>query len=213
MATVLFNPTHKLDKKFQESLDGFYMGRKIDVGPGKKVKVQDGAARHLLNELGPRGLISLDYDDAGNEEERAKEGLERNRAFKIKQLNDFNEKNAARKHRGLEYLWPTVTIKLYAEEIGVKLVESYQIDDAQLQEVQRLKGENTALKEQMTEMNEKMTQILDQLAKPETETETKSDAEPEKVNPVLDTILNEDEKDQEGPLTKEGKRDKRFRGG
>lgn len=171
MAVVLFNPTHKLEEKFQESLDGFYMGKKIEVGPGKKVKVQDAAARHLLNELGPRGLISLDYDDAGKEEERAKEGLERNRAFKVKQLNDFNEKNSARKHRGLEYLWPADHIKLYAEEIGVKLVESYQVDDAQLQKVKSLETENRELRDQMKEMNEKMNQILEQMTKPEAKEE------------------------------------------
>ncbi len=169
MAVVLYNPTEKLEEKFQESLDGFYMGKKIEVGPGKKVKVQDAAARHLLNELGPRGLISLDYDDAGKEKERAKEGLERNRAFKVKQLNDFNEKNSARKHRGLEYIWPADHIKLYAKEIGVKLVESYQIDDAQLQKVKTLETDNQALREQIAGMNEKMNQILEQMTKPEDE--------------------------------------------
>ena len=193
MAVVLFNPTDGLDEKFQENLDGFYMGKKIDVGPGKKIKVQDAAARHLLNELGPRGLISLDYDDAGKEEERAKEGLERNRAFKVKQINDFNEKNSARKHRGLEYLWPADHIKLYAEEIGVKLVESYQVDDAQLQKVKTLETENRDLRDQMKEMNEKMTQILDQLGKKEPEPK-------------------QEEEETETPLTKDGKVDKRFKG-
>ncbi len=198
MANVLFNPTDGLEKKFQESLDGFYMGKKIDIGPGKKVKVQDAAARHLLNELGPRGLLSLDYDDAGKEKEIAKEGLDRNRAFKVKQLNDFNEKNSARKHRGLEYLWPTKTLKLYAEEIGVKLVESYQIDDAQLQKVKSLEEENTILRTQMTEMNEKMNQILEQITKPEFV----------KEDPLTDPILE----DPETPLTKSGVPDKRFKG-
>ncbi len=189
MATVLFNPTHKLDKKFQEIFKGQYLGKGIRVEPGQKLKVPDATARHLLNELAPRGLISLEYGDEEKVEEIAKEGLERNREFKVRQLNDFNEKNSARKHMGLPYLWPTPTLKLYAEEIGVKLVESYQVDDAQLQKVNTLETENKDLRDQMKEMNEKMNQILEQMTKPEPK-----------------------EEEADIPTTKSGQPDKRFKG-
>lgn len=189
MSTVLFNPTNKLDEKFQELFRGQYLGVGQIIKPGQKVKVPDATARHLLNELAPRGLISLDYGDA--EEARAKEGLERNREFKVKQLNDFNEKNSARKHQGLPYLWPTPTLKLYAEEIEVKLVESYQVDDAQLQKVNTLETENKDLREQMKEMNDKMNQILEQMTKPEE---------------------NTDKEETDIPTTKSGQPDKRFKG-
>lgn len=198
MSTVLFNPTHKLDEKFQELFRSQYLGKGIRIKPGEKVKVPDATARHLLNELALRGLLSLDFGD--DEEERAKEGLERNREFKIKQLNNFNESNSARKHTGLPYLWPTPTLKLYAEEIGVKLVESYQLDDAQLQKVKGLEEENKALRNQMAEMNEKMTQILEQITRPEV-TE----------DPLTDPIL-EDPISEEIPLTKGGRPDRRFKG-
>ena len=190
MATVLYNATDRLEKKFQEIFKGQYLGKGIRVLPGQKLKVPDATARHLLTQFAPRGLISLDFGDEDKIEEIAKEGLERNRAFKVKQLNDFNEKNSARKHMGLPYLWPTATLKLYAEEIGVKLVESYQVDDAQLQKVQTLEVENKTLRDQMAEMNEKMNQILEQMTKPEPE-----------------------EEETDTPLTKEGKADKRFKGG
>lgn len=189
METVLYNPTDKLDKKFQEMFRGQYLGKGIRIEPGQMLKVPDPTARHLLNELAPRGLLSLNFGD--NTEEKAKEGLERNRAFKVKQLNDFNEKNSARKHQGLPYLWPMDHLKLYAEEIGVKLVESYQVDDAQLQKVQTLEKENKELKDQMTGMNEKMNQILDQMKEPE-------------VKEFVEEI--------NAPLTKDGKVDKRFKG-
>ena len=198
MANVLFNPTHKLDKKFQESFGGQYLGKGIWIEPGQKVKVPDATARHLLNELSPRGLMSLDFGDEEKIDEITKEGLERNRAFKVKQLNDFNEKNSARKHMGLPYLWPVKHLKLYAEEIGVKLVESYQVDDAQLQKVKGLEEENKALRDQMSDMNEKMTQILEQITKPEFV----------KEDPLTDSILE----DPETPLTKDGRPDKRFKG-
>lgn len=198
MATVLYNPTHKLDKEFQEIFKGQYLGKGIRVEPGQKLKVPDATARHLLNELSPRGLMSLDFGDEDKIDEITKEGLERNRTFKVKQLNDFNEKNSARKHMGLPYLWPSKFLKLYAEEIGVKLVESYQVDDAQLQKVKGLEEENKALRDQMSDMNEKMTQILEQITKPEFV----------KEDPLTDPILE----DQETPLTKDGRPDKRFKG-
>lgn len=197
MATVLFNPTNKLDKKFHELFRGQYLGKGIRIEAGQKLKVPDATARHLLNELAPRGLLSLDFGD--DDEERAKEGLERNREFKVKQINDFNEKNSARKHQGLPYLWPTDTIKLYAEEIGVILVESYQVDDAQLQKVKTLETENQTLKDQMVEMSQKMNQILDQITK----------SEPVE-DPLTDPIL--EDPIEETPLTKSGKPDKRFKG-
>ncbi|MCK4826052.1 hypothetical protein KA005_60450, partial [bacterium] len=200
MATVLFNPTDRLEEKFQGLFRGHYLGKGIGVKPGEKVKVPDATARHLLNELAPRGLISLDFGD--EEEERAKEGLERNREFKVKQLRDFNEKNSARKHQGLPYLWPTKTLKLYAEEIGVKLVESYQVDDAQLQKVKTLETENQDLREQMKEMNEKMNQILEQMTRPEENTDK------EEINKE---IPEDQPKDEEVPTTKFGARDKRFK--
>ncbi len=201
MASVLYNPTGKLDKKFQEIFKGQYLGKGMRVEPGQKLKVPDATARHLLNELSPRGLMSLDFGDEDKIDEITKEGLERNRTFKVKQLNDFNEKNSARKHMGLPYLWPSKFLKLYAEEIGVKLVESYQVDDAQLQKVKGLEEENKALRDQMSDMNEKMNQILNYMPKP---------AGPDtRFGSVEDPVPNVD---GTTPLTKDGVPDKRFKG-
>lgn len=204
MSKVLHNPTGRLEKKFQEIMKGQYLGKGIRIEAGQMLKVPDATARHLLNELAPRGLMSLDYGDEDHIDELVKEGLERNRAFKVKQLNDFNEKNSARKHMGLPYLWPTSTLKLYAEEIRVKLVESYQVDDAQLQKVKGLEEENKTLKDQMTEMNEKMNQILEQITKPEV-------IEDPLTDPVLEDGTSNDS-GKEIPVTKSGEPDKRFKG-
>lgn len=165
MGVVLFNPTDGLEEKFQETFIGHHMGTRYDIKPGQKLKVTDKAGSHFKNEFAARGLVFLDFGD--DPEEQAKIGLERNRAFKVKQINDFNEKNSANKHRGLPYLWPTPTLKVYAQEIGVKLVESYQVDDAQLQKVKMLEEENLTLKTQIGEMNEKLNQVLEQITKPE----------------------------------------------
>ena len=202
MSTVLMNPTDRLEEEFQGLFRGQYLGVGQIIKPGQKIKVPDATARHLLNELAPRGLVSLDYGD--DEEERAKEGLDRNREFKVKQLNNFNETNSARKHQGLPYNWPTDSLKLYAKEIGVKLVESYQLDDAQLQKVKTLETENVDLRKQIGDLNEKMTQILEQLTKP--------DFEKHEPIEVADKDIPEDEsKAEDVPTTKFGERDKRFK--
>jgi len=169
MSTVVYNPTDKLGEEFQEEFRGHYMGVGIGITPGQKIKLPDAKARHLLNEFAPRGLVALDYGD--DEEKRANEGLERNRNFKLKQLNDFNEKNEARKHMGLPYLWPTETLKRYAKEIGVKLTESYKVDDAQLQRAKALEEENKNLRSQMAEMNEKFEKLMSMVSEKFTQEE------------------------------------------
>lgn len=186
MSSVLWNPTDRLEEEFAESFIGQHLGVEVRVDPGQKLKVSDKTAKHILNIFAPRGLISLDYGD--DEEKRAEEALERNRTFKIKQINDYNEKNEARKHMGLPYLWPHKQIKIYAKEFGAKLIESYKIDDAQMAKTQALEKENLDLRAQMSEMNEKMNLLLERM--------DGEDKEPKEVPEV--------------PLTKNGKPDKRF---
>ena len=72
METVLYNPTDKLDKKFQEIFKGQYLGKGMRVEPGQKLKVPDPTARHLLNELAPRGLLSLNFGDDAEEKANRK---------------------------------------------------------------------------------------------------------------------------------------------
>jgi len=196
MSTVVHNPTNRLEEKFQETFTGQYLGKTFDIKPGAKIELEDKTARHLLNNFAPRGLISLVYGDEGSKEEKKiKDALERNRAFKIKQINDLNQKNSANKHMGLPYLEPTKIIRRYAEEMGAKLEESYKIDDTQLQKTQALEKENIDLKTQMALMNEKMNQILEQINKPVKEIKEGGE--------IFEDI----------PMTKNGKPDKRFKGG
>lgn len=189
MPGVIYNPTDRLGKEFQEEFRGHYMGVGFGIEPGQKVKFDNpGKVRHILNEFSPRGLVALEYGDEEKIDEIAEKGLERNRHFKVKQINDFNEKNSARKHRGLEYLWPTDTIKHYAKEIGVKLVESYQIDDAQLQKVKTLEDENKALKGQIGDLNVKFEKLMDMMsnqgAKVTEEMAPEAEEVPEQEEPV-----------------------------
>lgn len=160
MTTVLWNPTDRLGEKFQEKFSGHYLGVGTAIEPGQKVKVDDARARHILNMLAPRGLVALDYGDDSNLDKIAEEALKRNRDFKIKQVNDQNERNEARKAIGLPFLMPTETMRLYAEELGEDLVQPYRVKDQDRGRVTDLEKENAVLKEQIRSMNEKLDLIL-----------------------------------------------------
>ena len=207
MAMVLFNPTHKLEKEFQETFKTHYMGIGYFIKPGEKIKFPDPAARHILTEFSSRGLVVLEYGDEEKIAEKTQEGLEKNKEFKLKQLNAFNETNEAHKHQGLPYLWPKPFLKAYAKEFGLKLIESYKVDDAHLQRAKELRDENIELKQQMKDMNEKFEKLMDVVSD---KLSIKPDNDEITINPE-DDEHKEDETDI--PTTKDGKPDKRFKGG
>ena len=122
MSIVLFNPTN-------EFFRGNWAGRSFPIPPDKKIKVDDSCGKHVLNEYGPRGLCALDYGDQDKIEEIARDGLERNMAFKKKQIVDHNQKNAERKAIGLPHLVSSRKIIEYAKELSIKLIEPYNIDE------------------------------------------------------------------------------------
>lgn len=123
MAIILFNPTN-------EEMKTQYIGEDVVLAPGSKVRVDDARGRHVLNVLGPRGLMTLEYGDEGEHEERkARQGRERNMEFKRKNVMNFNTMNddRAQKHQG--YITPTPTLKEYSRELGIKLFEPYSSSD------------------------------------------------------------------------------------
>lgn len=160
MATVIFNPTSRLPKAYQEIFNGHYKGVGKNIKPGEKIKMDDPAANHLLNEFGPRGLVSLNYGDEDKIEEIIVGALKRNREYKIKQVEELNQRNESRKAIGLPFLVPTAKLKLYAEELGEELIEPYRIKDKEKERVSDLEKENIDLKGQIKGMNEKMDMLI-----------------------------------------------------
>jgi len=94
------------------------------------VRVDDARGRHMLNVMGPRGLVTLEYGDEGEGEQRkAAQGRERNMAFKRKQIMDFNTMNDDRQQKKQGYIVPSAQIKEYSRELGIKLFEPYSSSD------------------------------------------------------------------------------------
>ena len=142
MSIIVFNPTN-------EDLTACYSGANVTIPKfpekGHKVKLEDAKAKHLLNNLGPRGLTFLEYDDAtddGSKERRkAEDGRKRNLAFKRKQVATYNQNNESRKAQQLGYIDIPDHIEAYAQELGEGLIAPYQVADIKNEEIAKLKEE------------------------------------------------------------------------
>lgn len=136
MGIILYNPTN-------EELKGMSGGIDLILPPepekGHMVKVDDAKGRHILNQLGPRGLTSLEYGDDSDggkiKLQKAEAGRRRNREFKMKQIERYNQDNEARKAQHQAYVKPPPHIEAYAKELGEGLIAPYQVQDHKNKEI------------------------------------------------------------------------------
>lgn len=156
---TLWNPTN-------EDLEGMqYAGISIGLKAGEKQIFAIKCAAHLLNAFGQRGLTSLVY--GSDEGKVGKAAIQRNLDFKTKQVVDYNQRNENRKAMQLGYLPPTETLKKYALELGLKLLEPYTVRDEERAGITKATAENEELKKklaaqegELSEMKEMMKQLL-----------------------------------------------------
>jgi hypothetical protein len=157
---MLFNPT-------SEDLDMQYAGVSLTMKSGEKHLYEIACAKHLLNAFGQRGLTSLTY---GCDEEKVRQAaVERNHEFKVKQVVDYNQRNENRKMMNLGFLPPTPFVKKYALELGINLLEPYNVREEERAGIAAGKMENEALKQEMAELKEMMKQLMNK--EPETSSE------------------------------------------
>ena len=156
---TLWNPTNEDLERMQ------YAGISIGLKAGEKQIFAIKCAAHLLNAFGQRGLTSLTY--GSDEEKVGKAAIQRNLDFKTKQVVDYNQRNENRKAMQLGYLPPTETLKKYALELGLKLLEPYTVRDEERAGITKATAENEELKKklavqetEMAEMKEMMKQLL-----------------------------------------------------
>jgi len=172
MAIVLYNPTNE-DLRTQyvgedvivEGELGDYYDAEGKRRPAKcKVRVDDARGRHVLNVLGPRGLVTLEYgDEGGGEEKKAEQGRQRNHDFKYKQVIDFNTLNEQRFQSRLAYLKPSAQIKQYAAELGVELRQPYAVEDAAKRDVAEAMTRQNELREELREKDAQLEEMRDQM--------------------------------------------------
>lgn len=157
MAMILFNPT-------DEDFEGQYVGEQVVVKAGTKIKVDDPRGRHIINQLGNRGLVTLEYGDEGNGEiEKAKIGIARHANFCKKQVLDFNQINEGRFQSKLPYLMPTKQLKDYAKKLGIGIREPYNVEDAANEELAKLMTQNKELAAQVAKKDMALENLQSQV--------------------------------------------------
>ena len=160
--TVVFNPTN-------EDLRGFKGGIEYNFpkfpDKGHKVKLDDAAAAHLLNHLGPRGLCKLEYGDEEKEDEIGAGGLKRNADFKEKQIAAYNHHNEFNKQQGHAYVEPTSDIKRYAEELGKELFAPYTPDTDKEKRIAELLTERSGQSEKIEKQSEEIKSLSENMEK------------------------------------------------
>lgn len=137
MSMMIWNPTN-------EKLTYQVGGKSYFFTPGERIKLEDSVAKHLLHNLGPRGLSVLEY--GCDEKQIGDDGIERNREFKVKQITEYNQRNETRKQTNFPYLTPTKEIKAYAIELGIGLLEPYAPRDEEHEATASMRKEIDELK-------------------------------------------------------------------
>lgn len=158
MSVVLYNPTN-------ETMRVTFAGRNFKLDPESKVKVDDACGKHILNEYSQRGLCSLDYGDESKILEIAKAGRETNTAFKIRQIENYNEQNEARKAIGLPFNPATKTLIEYARELSLVLSQPYKVDDTVARRSKELEAENIELKERLDYVQAQHNKLAEKMNK------------------------------------------------
>lgn len=155
----------------KEPFDYTYGGLNYRIEAGKRKKVSEAEGNHALNAIGSRGLTRLVFDDDGksiNEEQIEKDALERNREFKIRQINNYNFQNQERKASGKSYNPPTAEVRRYAVELGIALLQGYDMATGEKEVIAKLSKENEAKDKKLEEQGTaiaNLTEIVTKLSK------------------------------------------------
>jgi hypothetical protein len=159
----LWNPTH-------EDLDYTYGGLSYTLKAKTRKKVKEPEGNHALNALGSRGLTKLVFDDDGksiDEDKIEADAIERNKEFRIRQINTYNYRNETRKASGQPYDVPTKEVKRYAAELGIALLQPYSMVEGEKAVVAQLSKDNEDKDRQLKEQGDaiaKLTEMVNKLS-------------------------------------------------
>jgi len=151
MSVIVFNPTN-------EEFKTQHIGEDIVLPPNSTAKMSDARAKHVLNSLGPRGLMSLEFGD--EIEEKRKQGIDRNLEFKKRQVQRHNQQNEAQKRGGRPWIEPPDHIKAYAKELDLELIEPYSERADERGMVQVLIAQNQQQQAQMAQLQSQMADLM-----------------------------------------------------
>lgn len=145
-----------------ESLTWTHEGVTGIIEAGKVVEMPENRARFILNKLGMRGLVQLEYsEDPKYKERKKKESRELNDRFWVKQVEYHNRHNETLKAANKSYVRPTDVIMKAAEKFGLELLGPWKIKQVAV----KVEGEEVAievgeLKTQVAQLTTLVTQLL-----------------------------------------------------
>jgi len=130
-----------------DDLQWRFQGRSGWIKPGEIVKDRDRAwENHVLDKMGPRGLVKLDY---GDDNEKAKAlSMQLYEEFWLKQIRVFNEMNEQQKNEGRQYSPPSKQLREKADLFDIELVGPWKLrskaasggEERATPDAQRVKG-------------------------------------------------------------------------
>ncbi len=142
-----------------DTIEWIHQGMMGEIKPGDVTEFNDGRAKHILNKWGQRGLVQFKLDD--NMEVKQAESLKIYKRFWTNQLIGFNQHNEARKNESKAYVFPTEQVADKAKEFGIELITPWmQQKSTDSKQLQDLKEENLALKNDMKTMAGSMSEML-----------------------------------------------------
>ena len=122
------------------------------------VDMDDGRARHILNEFAKIGLVQMQFGD--DSEVKRKESIALYNRFWEHQITVFNQGNEQQKEQGNRYNRPTDLLAAKANEFGLELKQPWMVPKKDDEAIKLLREENAELKAANKEQGKQIAQIL-----------------------------------------------------
>lgn len=134
--------------------------------PDDITEFDDARAKHILNKWGARGLLKVDYEDKGREDELREQAMKMWRRFWERQVTNFNQHNEVLKNENKAYIRPPRHIEEKARELNIELVGPWKIEKVQPgadpKEFESMKSELSELKSMVSDMASMMKSVAQQ---------------------------------------------------
>lgn len=132
-----------------EEMQWQWSGRMGRVKPGEIVEMIDAQANHVLNQLGPRGLVRLEFGDEEQLEALKQQAVDTYHRFWIRQVTMHNRSNEMARNEGRPFTFPIKEVVSYAKKHGIELLQPWKMADPNTDKEKKLEEENAELKRRL----------------------------------------------------------------
>lgn len=144
-----------------DDIQYLHVGIRGWIKSGQTVELDDRKGNHILNKLGDRGLVQLQFGDEANLEVRKVESMEAYRAFWLKNIGHHNQFNEGRRNESKSFVSASKQVTQKAEEFGIELIGPWKLlPPAAKKEVEEAKAEVVAVRSEMAEMKEMINTMI-----------------------------------------------------